>query len=241
MKRKKKTIIGCSVGMLLVIVAGLGAAYLWLIQQEDGNVVKNYVAQRYWHKNVNPWNLNKVQQYARKFGYNDDYYIICDFGKRSGLKRFYVYDLNEKERIMQSYCMHGSGSGSTPAKPVFSNKPGSNASSLGLYALCGIGSRSLKNSIRLEGLDNTNSHAHFRGILIHSAGVVSRFNGEQKYLPIDSRLSSGCFAIDYKTLLRLMTIYKLHGRHKRILMWACYEEKVKNKKGKSDEGYQNYS
>lgn len=227
MTRKKKTIIGCCVGLLLVIIACIGAAYLWLISYDNGSVAKNYVAQHYWHKSVNPWNLGQVRQYARKFGYNDDYYIICDFGKRSGLKRFYVYDLNEKKRIMQSYCMHGSGSGSTPAKPVFSNKPGSNASSLGLYALCGIGSRSLKNSIRLEGLDNTNSHARSRGILIHSAGVVSRFYGEQKYLPIDSRLSSGCFTIDYNTLLRLMTIYKLHGRHKRILLWACYNEKVK--------------
>ncbi len=222
MTRKKKTIIGCILCLLLVIAAGLGAAYLWLIQREDGNVVKNYVAQRYWHKNVDPKNLAQVQQYARKFKYNDDYYIVCDFGKRSGQKRFYVYDLNSKERIMASYCMHGSGAGSTVAQPVFSNKPGSNASSLGLYALCGIGSASMRNCIRLEGIDRTNYNARLRGILIHSAGVVSRFNGERKYLPIDSRLSQGCFTIDYKNLLRLMTIYKLNGRHKRILLWACH-------------------
>lgn len=222
MTRKKKKIIGCSLGLLLVIVAGLGAAYLWLIQREDGNVVKNYVAQRYWHKNVDPLNLSQVRQYARKFNYNDDYYIVCDFGKRSGLKRFYVYDLNSQERIMASYCMHGSGGGSTAAKPKFSNKPGSNASSLGLYALCGIGSANMRTCIRLEGLDRTNYLARARGILIHSAGVVSRFDGKSKYLPIDSRASSGCFAIDYKTLLRLMTIYKLHGRHQRILLWAYY-------------------
>lgn len=226
MTRKKKTIIGCCVGLLLVMVA-CAVALGWLLRSEDGNVVKNYIAQRYWHKNVNPWNLKSVQQFAQKFGYNDDYYIICDFGRRSGLKRFYVYDLNDKERIMASYCMHGSGSGSTEARPQFSNKLGSNASSLGLYALTGIGSRSLRFSIRLQGLDRTNRNAHARGILIHSAGVVSRFNGESRYLPIDGRLSQGCFAIDYNTLLRLMVMYKLHGRHKRILLWACYDEKVK--------------
>ena len=94
--------------------------------------------------------MKSVQQFAQKFGYNDDYYIICDFGCRSGLKRFYVYDLNDKERIMASYCMHGSGSGSTETRPQFSNKLGSNASSLGLYALTGIGSRSLRFSHRLQ-------------------------------------------------------------------------------------------
>lgn len=225
MTRKKKIIIGSGVGLLVIFAIGIGAFLCFLYCGPDnGNVVKNFVAQRYWHKNVNPWDLGQVQLYAKKFGYNDDYYIICDFGKRSGLKRFYVYDLNDKERIMQSYCMHGSGSGSTPAKPVFSNKPGSNASSLGLYALCGIGSYSMKNSIRLEGLDRTNSLARARGILIHSARVVTFFHGGQDYLPIDSRLSQGCFAIDAATLFRLMTIYKLHGRHKRILLWACYDK-----------------
>lgn len=54
---------------------------------------------------------------------------------------------------MESYCMHGCGSGSTEASPQFSNKLESNASSLGLYALTGIGPRKLRYSIRLQGVD----------------------------------------------------------------------------------------
>ena len=50
-----------------------------------------------------------------------------------------IYDLYDRKRIMDSYCMHISGSGSIEAKPVFGNKHGSNLSSLGLYALTGIG------------------------------------------------------------------------------------------------------
>ncbi len=225
MTKRKKIVVRCAAGLLLAIVVAAIGGYVWLSSYDDGRVVKNYLGQRYWHKHVDPWNLAQVRQYAQKFGYNTDYYIICDFGKRSGLKRFYVYNLNSGKRIIESYCMHGSGSGSTEAKPVFSNKPGSNASSLGLYALCGIGSNSLRHSIRLEGLDRTNYMARARGILIHSAGVVSWFHGERNYLPIDSRLSQGCFAIDYKSLLRLMAIYKLHGRQRCILMWACYNQK----------------
>lgn len=60
MTRKKKTIIGCCVGLLLVIVA-CAVANRWLLQGEDGYVVKNYIAQRCWHKNVG--------QFAQKFGF----------------------------------------------------------------------------------------------------------------------------------------------------------------------------
>lgn len=184
---------------------------------------QNYWQQNYWQQRVDPRNLDEVKRFAQKFGYNDDYYIVCDFGKRSGLKRFYVYDLNSRKLIMRSYCMHGSGSGSTPEKPVFSNQPGSYASCLGRFALCGIGSHKVKNSIRLEGLDRTNSNASRRGILIHSAGVVTRFRGQEKYLPVDARLSRGCFTIEAGTLSQLKKIYRQHGRHERILLWACSE------------------
>ena len=60
MTRKKKTIIGCCVGLLLVIVA-CAVANRWLLQGEDGYVVKNYIAQRCWHKNVG--------QFAQRFGF----------------------------------------------------------------------------------------------------------------------------------------------------------------------------
>lgn len=60
MTRKKKTIIGCCVGLLLVIVA-CAVANRWLLQSENGYVVKNYIARRCWHKNVG--------QFAQKFGF----------------------------------------------------------------------------------------------------------------------------------------------------------------------------
>lgn len=60
MTRKKRTIIGCCVGLLLVIVA-CAVANRWLLQGEDGYVVKNYIARRCWHKNVG--------QFAQKFGF----------------------------------------------------------------------------------------------------------------------------------------------------------------------------
>lgn len=162
---------------LLLVSVGMLA---WFVScgPDKSYVAKKLEAQRYWHLKVNPLDLEQVKAYAKKFGYNEDHYIVCDFGKWSGLKRFYVYDLENGERIMESYCMHGNGSGSTDVKPVFSNRPGSHASSIGVYVLCGIGSKNMKTSIRLEGLDSTNSNARPRGILIHSSWKTFRFHGQ---------------------------------------------------------------
>lgn len=60
MTRKKKTIIGCCVGLLLMIVA-CAVANRWLLQSENGYVVKNYIARHCWHKNVG--------QFAQKFNF----------------------------------------------------------------------------------------------------------------------------------------------------------------------------
>ena len=53
-------------------------------------------------------------------------------------------------------------------------------------------------SFRLKGLDATNSRAIERGILIHSAKIVSlyRWGIFPFYLPLNKRISSGCFTVD---------------------------------------------
>lgn len=221
MSKGKKKIILIVLGIFVMLIVGGGCYLYWLIyyNSKATAIPKNTVASLYWHTNVNPLDMKQVRNFCQRFGYNDDYYLVCDFGCRSGKKRFYLYDLSSGERIMSSYCMHGQGGGSTASKPAFSNKLGSNCSSLGLYALAGIGSKSFKNAIRLVGLSPSNYNAWARGILIHSAGKVSRFHGQNKYIPLGHE-SNGCFAIEFKALQRLMITYSLYGKQKRILLWA---------------------
>ena len=208
-------------GLFLTAALATGGLAWWIYKSPDtAPIPKSTKARLFWHNNVNPWNLQQVRDYCQRFGYNDAYYIICDFGTASGKKRFYLYDLNSRRRIMSSYCMHGNGGGSTDEKPVFSNKPGSNCSSVGLFALKGIGSHSIKNCIRLTGLSRTNSMASARGLLIHSSRKTTHFGGEQKYIPLGDE-SHGCFTISAGCLAQLMAVYSLHGKKKRILMWAC--------------------
>ncbi len=141
-----------------------------------------------------------LKEYCRKKGLSENYSIIVDYSIASGKHRFFVCDLKKEKIIASSLCAHGAGKGSTVFKPIFSNEIGSNCSSLGHYKITGRHQMSSSGlpSFRLQGLDTSNSNAMKRGILIHSAKLVSycRLGIYPFYLPLDRRISSGCFAID---------------------------------------------
>ena len=141
-----------------------------------------------------------LKEYCRKKGLSENYAIIVDYSIHSGKHRFFVCDLKKEKIIASSLCAHGAGKGSTISNPVFSNEVGSNCSSLGHYKITGRHKMSSSGlpSFRLQGLDTSNSNAMKRGILIHSAKLVSycRLGIYPFYLPLDRRISSGCFAID---------------------------------------------
>ena len=182
---------------------------------------KNYMAGKEWYSKVDPENTEQVRDYCERRGYSTEYYILVDFSIPSGKKRFFVYDLQNGCKVLSSYCMHGSGKGNTNAKPKFSNKPGSGCSSLGRYIMVGKGAK-FKNCIRLRGLDRSNSLAEMRGILIHSAGNVSRFHGEAEYIPIGSE-SRGCFTVSRDCVSKVMEIYRGSSKQRPVLLFAKYE------------------
>ena len=102
---------------------------------------KNTVDAKEWYHQVDCENLTQVRDYCDRRGYSTDYYILVDFSKPSGKKRFFIYDLQRGKRVMSSYCMHGSGKGNTAARPKFSNNPGSGCTSLGRYVMIGKGGK----------------------------------------------------------------------------------------------------
>lgn len=182
---------------------------------------KNYVDVKEWYGNVDCENLSQVRDYCERRGYSTDYYILVDFSIPSGKKRFFIYDLQHGKRVLSSYCMHGSGKGNTDATPKFSNEVGSGCSSLGRYVMVGKGSK-FKKSIRLRGLDKTNYLAETRGILIHSAGKVTRFSGDREYIPIGSE-SRGCFTVSRDCVTKVMEIYRRASKHRPVMIFAKYK------------------
>lgn len=109
---------------------------------------------------------NKV---ARRHNLNTNYCLFVDYGIPSGTPRLFVWSFKDNKIVARTYVMHGPGKGSTAEKPVFSNKPGSNCSSLGRFVVTKEHGAKLKRSYRLKGLDKNNQSAFLRGLMIHRA------------------------------------------------------------------------
>jgi hypothetical protein len=127
---------------------------------------------------------------------------IVDFGKASADPRFFLLDTNSG-RVTRHLVAHGRGSDPehTGFLQRFSNQPGSEASSNGAYVTGEFYPGHYGRAMRLRGLDNSNSNAEARAIVVHSAWYA-----EPNVLATSGRLgrSEGCFALPYAGLQEVM-------------------------------------
>lgn len=135
---------------------------------------------------------------------NLDRMAVADFGVHSSKPRFHIIDL--QSGTTQSFLV-AHGRGSDPAHTgwlkSFSNAPGSDATSEGAYVTADtyVGKHGL--SRRVIGLEDGNSNALSRGIVIHSAWYVS----EDMARGAGIGRSEGCFALsaqDHATVMNLL-------------------------------------
>ena len=118
---------------------------------------------------------------------------IADFGLHSASKRFHFVDL-ENERVASYHVSHGTGSDGEHDGWLkrYSNIEGSEASSRGAFMTRSWYVGRYGTSLRLDGLDSTNSNALPRAIVMHPAsyatpGHVDRWGRLGR--------SNGCFAM----------------------------------------------
>lgn len=124
--------------------------------------------------------------------------IVFDAALPSTEQRFSVIDLTGKEPtvILKATAAHGSGSDKNRdgIAELFSNKPNSNATSLGWYRIGQAYIGKHGRSWHLLGLDSSNSNAFERMVVLHSASYVT---------PTRAGLSWGCPAVSKATLAAL--------------------------------------
>lgn len=122
-----------------------------------------------------------------------DFVGIADFGLRSSEPRFHFVNM-EAGTVNSHLVSHGDGSDPEHDGWLnwFSNKYGSHCTSKGTYATFGWYTGRYGTSIRLEGLDATNSNALDRAIVMHRAKYA-----EKSHIEKWGRLgrSNGCFAM----------------------------------------------
>jgi hypothetical protein len=134
------------------------------------------------------------------------YLYFVDYGLSSTTERGYVFDMEKLEIVDGPFTVaHGRGSGARVGVPTrFSNKPGSAATSLGLYLaqetydFSGKASGTFYRSIglRLKGLSGDwNDNARARGVVAHGAPYVTRGG---------SGRSEGCPAMEQARAKRLL-------------------------------------
>ncbi|WPO78912.1 murein L,D-transpeptidase catalytic domain-containing protein [Flavobacterium sp. KACC 22761] len=105
--------------------------------------------------------------------YNTKIAFFIDMKIKSGKNRFFVYDLENDKIIDEGLVAHGCGSETGVAGSLkFSNEPNSNATSLGRYAIGKSYKGMFGKSYKLNGLDQSNSNALKRAVVLHSYSAV---------------------------------------------------------------------
>jgi len=137
-------------------------------------------------------------QCARAAGQKFNKFLIFDASRSSSERRLFVLDVSDKPQLLFSdWVAHGAGSDANKDGRAerFSNKPNSNATSLGLYRISEryVGKHGW--SYRLDGLTpGFNDNARQRAVVLHSAAYV---------MPGHVGRSWGCPAVRPETLKRL--------------------------------------
>lgn len=121
----------------------------------------------------------------------DTILTLIDFSQSANNKRCFVIDIKNKKLLYKTLIAHGRNSGVVyPSK--FSNRSGSNQSSIGFF----IANETYKGrrgySLKLDGLEKTNSKVRPRGVVIHGAEYVN-----ERYIKYGGRIgrSNGCPAV----------------------------------------------
>lgn len=104
---------------------------------------------------------------------NDSILTIVDFDQPSYQKRMYIIDVKNYKILFNTWTAHGRNTGKEMAVN-FSNQPNSYKSSLGVYVTEDTYFGNNGYSLRLIGLDKTNSNAANRAIVLHGAPYVSQ-------------------------------------------------------------------
>ena len=145
--------------------------------------------------------LDALERHQGSIPYRD-FIGVADFSLPSRIPRFYVVRLADGS--VQSHLV-AHGRGSDPSRTGwlehFSNEPRSNATSAGAYRTGSFYIGSHGPSIRLEGLDQSNSNALSRAIVVHGAWYVNeKLSGYSGMLG----RSLGCFAVADSSIPEIM-------------------------------------
>ena len=112
-----------------------------------------------------------MASYAKENGYSQTIGLFTDFSPASGEKRFFIVELSTKKILDSGLVAHGHCQEDEEAVR-FSNVPNSNCSSEGKYRVGKSYFGTFGLAFKLHGLDETNSKAFERFVVMHAHPCV---------------------------------------------------------------------
>jgi len=156
----------------------------------------------------------KVNNYAVQNDLSTEYCFLVDMSLPSGRNRFFIYDLKKNTITNSGLVSHGSCNETFLARPRFSNESKSGCSSLGKFKVGEFYTGKYGKSFRLYGLDNCNSNAFKRAVVIHGFDCVP----DQEIYPRVLCNSLGCVMVSYNFFDKISRIIK--KSEKPIVLWV---------------------
>lgn len=153
----------------------------------------------------------KAYDYANKNGQvkQKKLITIIDFNMASNTPRAFIYDMKQHKVIYKALVAQGKGSGEGAYATHFSNAPGSDASSLGVYLTGDSYNGKHGQSLRLNGLEKgINNNAYKRSVVIHGAWYVNK-NFAQQHKRVGN--SWGCFAFSPQDKDKIISLIGSHA------------------------------
>ncbi len=157
---------------------------------------------------------NKVNNYALENNMSTEYCFLVDMSLPSGRNRFFIYDLKKNAVIHSGLVAHGSCNETFLSRPRFSNEVKTSCSSLGKYKVGEFYKGKYGKSFRLYGLDNCNSNAYKRAVVIHGYDCIP----DQEIYPRVLCNSMGCVMVSYKFFDKISRI--ISKTDKPIVLWV---------------------
>ena len=169
--------------------------------------------------NFNTTKAVRLEQHAKQLktiaerdSFNTDIAILVDYSIPSKNYRYFVINLHDNSILLKGLCSHGGGHKAYDENVVFSNVPGSELTSEGKYLIGSAFYGKFGLSYKLYGIDESNSNALKRGIVLHAwKNIVDEENGKP------TSLSNGCPMVSQNIFNRTAAL--IERSELPILMW----------------------
>ena len=220
MKIASKTFVLASCLLLTVSAFGYFFWYKTILLKSSKSTPTFIALKKHTNKSKTILSLNKKALLARDYiaahGFNKELCFLIDMRLPSGENRFFIYNLQKDSVEIAGLVTHGSGINNNSNNPVFSNTPNSNCTSLGKYRIGKPYQGKFGLAYKLYGLDNTNSKAFERFVVLHSHACVPN----DEVVPQVICESWGCPTVAPVFLTKLQSYIDVSS--KPVMLWIYY-------------------